>query len=138
MPTQARTRSAHSFDLRIDPAQERLSALMGERKHLIDEGWAPGDGKGGPPALRREDSRKQSSSGMVEKERARLEVLKRRQERELQQMVQYEVTRKELLDKQQRKVDELEKRTQVSASGWRLAVCRSVCAEPLYAACCSA
>lgn len=31
---------------------------------------------------------------MVEKERQRLEVLKRRQEKELQQMVQYEITRK--------------------------------------------
>ena len=37
-------------------------------------------------------------------------MLKRRQERELQQMLMYEVTRKELLDKQQRKIDAMEAR----------------------------
>jgi hypothetical protein len=42
----------------------------------------------------------------------RMQVLKRRQERELQQMMQYEVTRKELLDKQQRKIDVMEARAQ--------------------------
>ncbi len=41
-----------------------------------------------------------------------LQVLKRRQERDLQQLVSYEVTRKELLDKQQKRVDEMEARNQ--------------------------
>ena len=36
------------------------------------------------------------SADIVEKETKRLEVIKRRQERELAQMVQYEVMRKEL------------------------------------------
>ncbi len=96
--------------------QERLRALMDARKHLIDEGWQPPGGAGagatgGAGGLRREDSSKNASSAMVEKEKQRLEVLKRRQERELQQMVQHEATRKELLEKQQRKVEELEART---------------------------
>lgn len=67
--------------------------LIEERKHLINENW---QANADPRAmLRRNDSSDpRSSSGMVEKERQRLEVLKRRQEKELQQMVQYEITRK--------------------------------------------
>ncbi len=89
--------------------------MMDARKHLIDEGWAGGDSRSGTakPGIRREDSSKGATSAMVEKERQRLEVLKRRQERELQQMVQHENTRKELLEKQQKKVEELEARTAV-------------------------
>jgi hypothetical protein len=74
--------------------QERLRLLIEERKHLINENWQPiGDARA---MLRRNESSAdpRSSSSMVEKERQRLEVLKRRQEKELQQMVQYEVTRK--------------------------------------------
>jgi hypothetical protein len=68
--------------------QERLRALIEARKHLIDEGWQPTEaGKGPAAALRRESSeRNAASSAMVEKERQRLEVLKRRQERDLQQV----------------------------------------------------
>ena len=68
--------------------------MIEERKHLINENWQPiGDARA---MLRRNESSAdpRSSSSMVEKERQRLEVLKRRQEKELQQMVQYEVTRK--------------------------------------------
>jgi len=74
--------------------QERLRMLIEERKHLINENW---QANADPRAmLRRNDSSSdpRSSSAMVEKERQRLEVLKRRQEKELQQMVQYEITRK--------------------------------------------
>jgi hypothetical protein len=45
---------------------------------------------------------------MIAKEQHKLEVLKRRQEREIQQMLQYEITRKQLLEKQQKKIDALE------------------------------
>lgn len=45
---------------------------------------------------------------MIAKEQHKLEVLKRRQEREIQQMLQYEITRQQLLDKQQKKIDALE------------------------------
>jgi hypothetical protein len=50
----------------------------------------------------------EATSAMIAKEQHKLEVLKRRQEREIQQMVQYEVTRKQLLEKQQKKIDALE------------------------------
>lgn len=54
------------------PMQERLRALMDQRKALVDEGWAPvGAPKDG---LRREESRKEAGSAMVEKERQHLEV----------------------------------------------------------------
>lgn len=72
--------------------QERLQLLLAERTKLINENWQPGQAAA-KPVLKRKDSNNQGSS-MVEKERQRLEVLKRRQERELQQMVQYEVARK--------------------------------------------
>lgn len=45
---------------------------------------------------------------MIAKEQHKLEVLKRRQEREIQQMLQYEIMRKQLLEKQQKKIDALE------------------------------
>jgi len=95
--------------------QERLRLLIEERKHLINENWQANTD---PRAmLRRNDSSAdpRSSSAMVEKERQRLEVLKRRQEKELQQMVQYEITRKELLEKQQKRVEEQERRAMEQA-----------------------
>ena len=50
---------------------------------LIDDNWAPGDIKGVP---KRRDGDDAEANAMVEKERARLEVLKRRQEKDLQQV----------------------------------------------------
>jgi len=87
--------------------QERVRSLIDTRKMLIDDNWAPGDIRG---VTKKRGDGEDETNAMVEKERVRLEVLKRRQEKELQQMVQYEVTRKELMDKQQRKIDELERR----------------------------
>lgn len=52
----------------------------------------------------------EATSAMIAKEQHKLEVLKRRQEREIQQMLQYEITRKQLLEKQQKKIDALEVR----------------------------
>ena len=90
--THARTRAhAQHTHSRAPPPQERVRSLIEERKKLIDEGWAE-DSKGPPGAkpsassMAPEGSRKMTKSEMVEKERARLEVLKRRQEKELQQV----------------------------------------------------
>ena len=72
--------------------QERLAALLEERKKLSDGGaefggasgaahgsGANGSGGGGSGADRA------VTSGMIEKEKHKLEVLKRRQERDIQQ-----------------------------------------------------
>lgn len=89
--------------------QERLAGLIEERKRLIEDGGSarpasrmglPSEGTG----------KRRVNSAMVEKEHQRLEVLKRRQEKDLQQMIQYEIQRKELLDKQQKKIDAMERR----------------------------
>ncbi|KAJ9526547.1 hypothetical protein QJQ45_017698 [Haematococcus lacustris] len=97
--------------------QERLRALIEQRKQLVDEGWQPADQRGfqglGTSTLRREASGgNAASSSMVEQEKQRLEVLKRRQEKDLQQLVNHELSRKELAERQQRKVEELERRNQ--------------------------
>lgn len=77
------------------PPQERLAALADERKKLVDGlvelggggagtsggGGAPGGATGG-----RAQGDSAATSAMVEKERHKLEVLKRRQERDIQQV----------------------------------------------------
>ena len=74
--------------------QERLAALVEERKRVIedDDKGAGKDrskgAKGGGIKVDAED--------MVAKEAQRLEVMKRRQERELNQMVAYELLRKQM------------------------------------------
>ena len=49
---------------------------------LIDDNWAPGDIRG----VTKKREGEEDANAMVEKERVRLEVLKRRQEKELQQV----------------------------------------------------
>jgi hypothetical protein len=73
--------------------QERLAALVEERKKLIDGGGElgggapgatgghPGGGSGGGAA-----PNSAATSAMIEKEKHKLEVLKRRQERDIQQV----------------------------------------------------
>lgn len=53
-----------------------------------------------------------STSDMVEREARRLEVLRRRQERELQQLIEHEVTRRRQLEKAESKVAMLERRAE--------------------------
>ena len=67
----------------LPPLQERIRSLIDDRKFLVDDNWAPGDIKG---VARRRATDDPEASAMVEKERARLEVLKRRQEKDLQQV----------------------------------------------------
>ncbi len=77
--------------------QERLQALLEERKRIID------DPEGAAARTQRFASASKAvatqatspgKNDMVEKEAKRLEVMKRRQERELGQMVSFEVMRK--------------------------------------------
>ena len=67
----------------LPPLQERIRSLIDDRKFLVDDNWAPGDIKG---VARRRATDDPEASAMVEKERARLEVLKRRQEKDMQQV----------------------------------------------------
>ncbi|KAG1681357.1 hypothetical protein FOA52_007405 [Chlamydomonas sp. UWO 241] len=87
--------------------QVRIQELVAGRKALIDENWQPAEASGGHGG-----SKSSVDSTMIEKERERMEVSKRRQERELEQMREHERKRAELVGKQQRKIDELEARTQ--------------------------
>lgn len=104
------------FEKNEQVRQERIKSLIELRKRLVDDGWAGDVGgrgalsgtAGGSP---KHGSKSGASATMVEKERVRLEVLKTRQEKELQQMLAYEAQRKELLDKQQKKIDVLDART---------------------------
>eukprot|EP00955_Chlamydomonas_euryale_P117100 366454-Chlamydomonas_euryale.AAC.15 len=89
--------------------QERIRTLIEARKELIDNNWQPADSTM-PAGANKHDAAAEVQSTMIEKERERMEVSKRRQERELQQMVEHEVKRAELLAKQQKKIDEMEER----------------------------
>lgn len=94
--------------------RERIKSLIELRKRLVDDGWSGEPGRNTMPAKKSAaaEAKAAANATMVEKERQRLEVLKKRQERELQQMLQHETQRKELLDKQQKKIDALEAKTQ--------------------------
>ena len=82
------------LDVLAARAQERLAALVEERRRVVEAeergstpakaGAAHAGGEGG------------SAAEMVAKEAKRLEVMKRRQEREMGQMVAYEVARKKM------------------------------------------
>ncbi len=64
--------------------QDRLRALLDERKKLVDDGFQVAARKAA--AANNGEEERNASSEMVERERARLEVLKRRQEKELTQV----------------------------------------------------
>ncbi|EFJ52201.1 hypothetical protein VOLCADRAFT_87118 [Volvox carteri f. nagariensis] len=97
--------------------RERIKSLIDLRKKLVDDGWSGEPGRPGASSAKKaaaaansnQDGRPNSST-MVEKERQRLDVLRKRHEREIAQMIAHEAARKELADKQQRKVDALEAR----------------------------
>lgn len=93
--------------------QERIRSLIDARKSLIDDNWDPNDKKRSHSSAGNKKGEEDAhASSMIEKERQRLEAMKRRQEKEMQQMVQHEVARSELMAKQQAKIDELERRAQ--------------------------
>ena len=75
--------------------QERLAALVEERKHVIEDDDR-GAGKGLSKGAKGGAGIKVDAEDMVAKEAQRLEVMKRRQERELNQMVVYELLRKQM------------------------------------------
>ncbi|KAK9909851.1 hypothetical protein WJX75_008397 [Coccomyxa subellipsoidea] len=96
---------AYSHHERI--RQERLEALMTERKKISGRDEEANDkaAKGGRKG-------EAESGDMVEREAKRLEVLKRRQEREMGQLVQSQLMRKTLQDKAEAKVAALEARSE--------------------------
>ena len=67
----------------LQPQQERIRSLTDTRKMLIDENW---DANSGRPGVKRQDGNEEETSKMVEEERRRLEVSKRRGEKELNQV----------------------------------------------------
>ena len=76
--------------------QERLAALVEERQHVIaedDRGSTPGKASAGG---RRAAGQGAGGGDMVEREAKRLEVMKRRQQREMGQMVAFEVAREKM------------------------------------------
>lgn len=75
--------------------QERLAALVEERKHVIEDDDR-GVGKDRSKGAKGGAGIKVDAEDMVAKEAQRLEVMKRRQERELSQMVAYELLRKQM------------------------------------------
>ncbi|KAG2495718.1 hypothetical protein HYH03_006318 [Edaphochlamys debaryana] len=97
--------------------RERIKSLIDLRKRLVDDGWTGEPGRpatsGGPKkpnASLAASAERPGTATMVEKERQRLDVLRKRQEREISQMLAHESQRRELAEKQQKKVDELESR----------------------------
>lgn len=76
-------------------AQERLAALIEERKRVIED-EDRGAGKDHSKGFKAGAGVKADAEDMVAKEAQRLEVMKRRQERELNQMVAYELLRKQM------------------------------------------
>lgn len=99
-------RFEHHEELR----RERLGALVEERKRLIEEGGGGSVRPAGRVGLPATGDKRRVKSAMLEKEHARLEALKRRQEKDLQQMIQYEAQKKEMFDKQQKKIESMERR----------------------------
>ncbi|GLI68915.1 hypothetical protein VaNZ11_013335 [Volvox africanus] len=95
--------------------RERIKSLIDLRKRLVDDGWTGEPGRTAGASAKKipmggSNENRPNSSTMVEKERQRLDVLRKRHEREIAQMIAHEAARKELADKQQRKVDALEAR----------------------------
>lgn len=108
-----------AYDAEEGLRQRRLCNLLEERSRLEEE-------TGAPPVSHRAISSpylapgfEDATSGMVEREAQRLEVLRRRQERELAQLVAHEVTRKERLNKAQAKVAALEARAEAQRAARR-------------------
>ena len=102
----------------------RLRNLLEERGRLEEEGGAVGPrGRGGaasPAAtLVGEAADAAGTSAMIEREAKRLEVLRRRQERELAQLVAHELARKERQTSAQAKIAALEERAEAQRAAQR-------------------
>ncbi|RMZ54741.1 hypothetical protein APUTEX25_003119 [Auxenochlorella protothecoides] len=99
----------------------RVKNLLEERARLEEQGLSgqrrakgpsqPGSPGPGGGALG-QGVGQDATMDMVEREAKRLEVLRRRQERELQQMVAHEVARREQEQKAKAKIEALERRTE--------------------------
>ncbi|GMH33873.1 hypothetical protein BSKO_01707 [Bryopsis sp. KO-2023] len=104
-PGEAPELAQFRFDHHEALRQERIKLLQQERQRLVEM-----DDPQSKKASSNRIPKEKVGSDIVEKERQRLEVLKRRQERELNQMMAHETQRQTLLDKQQQKLDAMEKR----------------------------
>ena len=94
MPAACQYSLIYARDSAVQPpgAQDRLQALLEERKQVIE------DADAGQPKTRKAGAEVKGfdTGDMVAKEAKRLEVQKRRQEREMQQIIAFEKMRKEL------------------------------------------
>eukprot|EP00210_Caulerpa_lentillifera_P000637 g616.t1 len=97
----AQFRYEQSEQLRKDLIQQ----LVSERQKLLDGSHTAHQGN---TITRKEHD--ESKTNLVEKERQRLEVLKRRQEKELNQIVNHEKQRQMMIAKQQLKLEAVERR----------------------------
>ncbi|KAL6767986.1 FAP56 [Auxenochlorella protothecoides x Auxenochlorella symbiontica] len=110
-----------AYDSEESLRQTRVKNLLEERARLEEQGLSgqrrakgpsqPGSPGPGGGALG-QGVGQDATMDMVEREAKRLEVLRRRQERELQQMVAHEVARREQEQKAKAKIEALERRTE--------------------------
>ncbi|KAK9830997.1 hypothetical protein WJX81_006970 [Elliptochloris bilobata] len=110
LSSQASDLAELAFNFNEAVRQERLTALVEERQRVLaedDRGSTPGKAGAGLPAGQAGDA-----PDMVAKEAKRLEVMKRRQQREMGQMVAYEVARKKMQDKAEAKLATMEMRAE--------------------------
>eukprot|EP00887_Chlorella_sp_A99_P000402 scaffold13.g402.t1 len=110
-PTLAQLEFEHHEEAR----KERLRQLIAERRKLEEEsglrtrGARPGTAAA---ATARGGSPRHAALDMVEREAKRLEVMRRRQEKELGQLISYELMRKEMQEKAEAKVRMMEQRAE--------------------------
>lgn len=92
--------------------QERLTLLVEERQRLVEAETKLRVGRGAAQPATNGAEFAAASSTAVDLEAKRLEVMKRRQERELEQMLSFELARKSLQDKAEEKVRHMEARAE--------------------------
>eukprot|EP00892_Ulva_mutabilis_P002008 jgi/Ulvmu1/11808/UM080_0019.1 len=114
-----------SYEFFEEGRQKRIEEVKTLRQTLIDDGWTAGAAAAGPSKTS-DDS---GAADLVERERKRLEVLRNRQQRELDQLVEYEVKRAQIhakaeakLAKQEARAKELFEAKQAKEKAWREAL----------------